>query len=298
MGSKLLLLLTAALWGFAFVAQRQGMELLDPFTYNAIRFALGALFIRFALAKSFIRNATVIRLPGLVLFIAASFQQIGLIYTSAGSAGFITGLYVLFVPVFGSFWGQRAGFRLIISVLLAVFGLYLINSFISVQVSIGNLLVLISAVFWALHVQLVHRYSKLVPTAVLAFDQFAICALLSTVFAFFYRIFMHPFASFAAVYFIDIGRTVWPILYGGLISVGIAYSLQIKAQKKVEPAPAAVIMSLEGVFAMLGGYLLLKESLSLRSILGASMMLIAMLLVSIPKKDVDKKSPIELTAQI
>lgn len=298
MSSKLLLLLTAALWGFAFVAQRQGMEHLDPFTFNAIRFALGAFFVRFALAKSFKKNAPLLWLPGVVLFVAASLQQIGLIYTSAGSAGFITGLYVLFVPILGFFLGQRSGFRLIISVILAVFGLYLINSFASAQVSTGNLLVLISAVFWALHVQLVHRYSKMVPTAVLAFDQFAVCALLSTLFAVFFRIFMYPRASFAAGYFSDIGHTIWPILYGGVISVGIAYSLQIKAQKKVEPAPAAVIMSLEGVFAMLGGYLLLKESLSLRSILGASMMLVAMLLVSIPKKYVDRKSPVDLTARI
>lgn len=107
---------------------------------------------------------------------------------------------------------------------------------------------------------------------------------------------MHPQASFSASYFIDIGKTLWPLLYGGIMSAGVAYTLQIKAQKKVEPGPAAVIMSLEGVFAMLGGYLLLKESLSLRSIVGASILLLAMLLVSIPKKYVDKKSPIDLTA--
>lgn len=298
MSSKLLLLLTAALWGFAFVAQRQGMEHLDPFTYNAIRFALGALFIRFALFKGFNKKAPMLWLPGLVLFVAASLQQIGLIYTSAGSAGFITGLYVLFVPVLGYFLGQRSGYRLIISVVLAVCGLYLISNFTSAQASLGNLLVLISAVFWALHVQLVHIYSKKIPTAVLAFDQFAVCALLSTVFAIGLRILINPQACFTAAYLSDIGSTIWPILYGGVISVGIAYSLQIKAQKKVEPGHAAVIMSLEGVFAMLGGYLLLKESLTLPSILGASILLIAMLLVSIPKKYVDRKSPVDLTAQI
>lgn len=298
MSSKLLLLLTAALWGFAFVAQRQGMVHLDPFTFNAIRFALGALFIRFALFKSFRNKGPVLRLPGLVLFVAASLQQIGIIYTSAGSAGFITGLYVLFVPILGFFLGQRSGLRLIISVALAVFGLYLLSSFASPEVSFGNLLVLISAVFWAMHVQIVGRYSKRVPTAVLAFDQFAVCALLSTVFALGVRIFMHPQASLSAAYFSNIGKTLWPILYGGVMSAGIAYTLQIKAQKKVEPGPAAVIMSLEGVFAMLGGYLLLKEPLTPRSILGASILLIAMLLVSIPKKNVDRKSHVNLTAQL
>ena len=146
MSSKLLLLLTAALWGFAFVAQRQGMEHLDPFTFNAIRFALGALFVRFVMFKSFKKKAPVLWLPGLVLFAAASLQQIGLIYTSAGSAGFITGLYVLFVPVLGFFLGQRSGLKVIVSVALAVFGLYLINSLASTQVSLGNLLVLISEI--------------------------------------------------------------------------------------------------------------------------------------------------------
>lgn len=288
--------MTAALWGFAFVAQRQGMEHLDPFTFNAIRFALGALFVRFVMFKSFKKKAPVLWLPGLVLFAAASLQQIGLIYTSAGSAGFITGLYVLFVPVLGFFLGQRSGLKVIVSVALAVFGLYLINSLASTQVSLGNLLVLISAVFWALHVQVVHKYSKLVPTAVLAFDQFAVCAVLSTIFAFGFRLFIKPQPLFTAAYFSDIGLTLWPLLYGGLFSAGIAYSLQIKAQKKVEPGPAAVIMSLEGVFAMLGGYLVLKESLSSRSILGASMLLIATLLVSIPKKNVDRNRHVNLTA--
>lgn len=298
MSSKLLLLLTAALWGFAFVAQRQGMEHLDPFTFNAIRFGLGAFFVRFVLFKSYQRKAPMLWLPGLMLFIAASFQQIGLIYTSAGSAGFITGLYVLFVPIFGFFLGQRSNLKLIVSVALAVLGLYLINSFADAQVSFGNGLVLISAIFWALHVQVVHRYSKLVSTAVLAFDQFTFCALLSTVAALGYRIFMHPHSGLTKAYFSDIGSTMWPLLYGGVVSAGIAFSLQIQAQKKVEPAPAAVIMSLEGVFAMLGGYLILKESLSLRSILGASLLLAAMLLVSIPKKIVDKKSAVNLTALI
>lgn len=296
MSSKLLLLLTAALWGFAFVAQRQGMEHLDPFTFNAIRFGLGALFIRIVLFKSFKKQAPVLRLPGLVLFVAASLQQIGLIYTSAGAAGFITGLYVLFVPILGFFLGQRSGFKLIISVVLAVFGLYLLSSFVSAEVSFGNLLVLIAAVFWAVQVQMVHKYSRQVSTAVLAFDQFAVCAVLSIVFAIGLRIFMHPQAILSAAYFSNIGLAIWPLLYGGIISAGVAFTLQIKAQKKVEPGPAAVIMSLEGVFAMVGGYLLLQETLSLRSILGASMMLIAMILVNIPKKNVDRKSLVNLAA--
>jgi drug/metabolite transporter (DMT)-like permease len=295
--ANFLLLITAALWGLAFVAQRKGMESLDAFTFNAIRFALGAIFVRFALYRSFAKRADIIRLPGIVLFVAATFQQIGLIYTSAGSAGFITGLYVIFVPLIGIFRGQRLSRRVLYGILLAVLGLYLINRFESLQMSLGNLLVLISAVFFAWHVQIVDKYSKLYPTGMLAFDQFGVCALLSFIFAGIWRIFMHPYDTISTTYLQNIGIALIPILYGGLISVGIAYTLQIKAQREAEPAPAAVIMCLEGVFAMIGGYLILSENITLRSILGAAMLLIAMLLVSIPKKVIDRKCPVDLSAQ-
>jgi drug/metabolite transporter (DMT)-like permease len=182
MASNLLLLLTAALWGFAFVAQRKGMESLDAFTFNALRFALGAIFVRLALHKSFRNRASVLLLPGLVLFVAASLQQIGIIYTNAGSAGFVTGLYVVFVPLIGIFRGQKVNRRVSIAIVLAVAGLYLINSFQSLDVSLGNFLVLLSAVFFAWHVQIIDKFSKLHPAGVLAFI-FCVCALLSTLFA-------------------------------------------------------------------------------------------------------------------
>lgn len=294
---NLLLLLTAALWGFAFVAQRKGMESLDAFSFNAIRFALGALFVRFALARSFKPKTEVLRLPGLILFIAATLQQIGIIYTDAGSAGFITGLYVLFVPIFGIALRKKISLKIIVPVIFAVAGLYLINSFANARVQLGNILVLISALFWAIHVLVVDKYGKLYPTAVLAFDQFGVCALLSFIMAMFWRIFMHPFATLSGTYLSNIGAAALPILYGGLISVGIAYTLQIKAQKKAEPAAAAVILCLEGVFAMLGGFLLLSESISVKKVIGALLLLIAMLIVSIPKKVIDRISTANLSAR-
>lgn len=297
MAPNLLLLIAAALWGFAFVAQRQGMESLDAFTFNALRFALGALFVRFALYKSFRKRSALIPLPGLLLFIAASLQQIGIIFTTAGNAGFITGLYVVFVPLIGLFRGQKLKRSIGLAILLAVGGLYLINSFESLEMSLGNLLVLFSAVFFALHVQVVDRLTKLHPTGLLAFDQFAVCALLSTVSAVLWRMFMHPASFVSADYLMGIRIAFWPIIYGGIFSAGIAYTLQIKAQKKADPAPAAVIMCLEGVFAMLGGYLLLSESLTLRTLMGALLLLLAMLLVSIPKNFIDRKSPMDLGAQ-
>nr|MDK2850354.1 hypothetical protein [Candidatus Cloacimonadota bacterium] len=297
MKSSLLLLLTAALWGFAFVAQRQGMESLDAFSFNALRFALGALFVRFALYRSIRKRTGIILLPGIVLFLASSFQQIGIIFTTAGSAGFITGLYVLFVPLIGIWRGQRLQKRIILAIVVAVIGLYAINQFGDLQITMGNLLVLISALFFAWHVQIVDKYSKLYSTGLLAFDQFAVCALLSGIAAFLWRSISYPGIGLSKDFLHGISTATGPILYGGLISVGIAYTLQIKAQQKAEPAQAAVIMCLEGAFALLGGYLILSEELSLRKLVGGAMLLMATILVSVPKKVVDRKSAIDMNAQ-
>jgi len=297
MASNLILLLTAALWGFAFVAQSKGMESMDAFSFNAIRFALGAIMVRILLHSGYRRNRKVLWQPGLVLFIAASLQQIGIIFTTAGSAGFITGLYVLFVPLFGLLRGQRTGTRLLMAIALAVPGLYLVNSTGDLRASFGNLLVLISAVFWAIHVQLVDKYSKLQSTGALAFSQFAICSILSLVSALAWRFFRHPQNVFSTSYFTGYAHALLPILYGGLISVGIAYTLQIKAQQKAEPAAAAVILCLEGVFALIGSHLILSEALGSRNILGALMLLFAMILASVPKKIVDRKRGSDLSAQ-
>lgn len=297
MASNLLLLLTAALWGFAFVAQSKGMESMDAFSFNAIRFALGAILVRLLLQSGYKRDRKIAWLPGIVLFIAAALQQIGIIFTTAGSAGFITGLYVLFVPLFGILRGKKTGSRLLMAIALAVPGLYLVNSTGDLQASLGNLLVLISAVFWAVHVHLVDKYSKVQSTGALAFSQFAICAILSSISAIIWRLWKHPQNVFSTSYFAGFGSALLPILYGGLISVGIAYTLQIKAQQKAEPAAAAVIMCLEGVFALVGSHLLLNEALGYRNVLGALLMLFAMILAALPKKCVDRNTGSDLSAQ-
>lgn len=284
MASNLILLLTAALWGFAFVAQSKGSETLDAFSFNAIRFALGALVVRLVLFRSFHKSRKFVWQPGLVLFIAASLQQIGIIYTSAGSAGFITGLYVLFVPLFGLYLGQKPDRYLWFAMALALAGMYLINSIGGISASFGNLLVLFSAVFWAIHVQLVNTYSKLQSTGELAFGQFSVCAVLSGISAIIWRLNHHQGGILDPVYYQGFSTALLPILYGGLISVGIAYTLQIKAQQKADPAAAAVILCLEGVFALIGSYLILGEAIHVRNLGGAFLMLLAMILVSIPKK--------------
>ena len=282
--SDALLLLTAAIWGFAFVAQRTGMEHIGPFLYTGIRFLLGALTLVPVLIfeakketasyperlsrRTFVLGGL---LAGCVLFLGVSLQQIGLVYTSAGKAGFITGLYVIIVPVFGLVKKQKTRLGTWIGAVLATGGLYLLSVTEVFTIAKGDLLVLGSAFFWAIHVQVIGWLSPKIPAARLSFFQYVVCAVLSLIFAGF----LEP------VSFASIRNAALPILYGGVLSVGVAYTLQVIGQKIARPAHAAIIMSLEGVFAVLGGYLFLGEVLGLRGYLGCLLMLIGMVISQI-----------------
>lgn len=278
MNADLLLLLTAAIWGFAFVAQRVGMSHMGPFTFNAIRFSLGAVSLIPFLAwgrkpktgrlKRSIKNLLLPGLlTGLVLFGGASLQQIGLVGTSAGKAGFITGLYVILVPLMGLLWGQKAHPANWTGAILAVVGLYFLSVRENFTVSTYDLVVLAGAFLWAIHVHLIARFSDPVGPLRLSIFQFAVCGLLSGGSAFFFE---SPNMG-------DIAGGLWPILYGAFLSVGLAYTLQVVAQRTADPAHAVVILSLEGAFAALGGWLVLGETLSLRDFLGCALILIGML---------------------
>ena len=287
-----LLLLTSAIWGFAFVAQRVGMRYLEPFTFNGIRFALGSLSLlplillnrkrrRHAAAASPARRpgAEPPRAPearrvlvfgamaGALLFGGASLQQMGIVHTTAGKAGFITGLYVVLVPLSGLLWRQRAGAGRWVGALLAVAGLYLLSVTGSFAIGRGDLLVLMGAVFWAAHVQLLGWLSPQVDPLELSAAQFAVCSFLSLLAA----VLVEPI-DFGAVL-----QAAAPILYGGVASVGVAYTLQVVVQKTAHPAHAAILLSLESVFAVLGGWVLLGETLSVRGLLGCGLMLAGML---------------------
>lgn len=283
--TDLLLLLTAFIWGFAFVAQRVGMEYVGPFTYNAVRFALGGLsLLPVALVlrrKGWVHVGPVKPLwwagplLGLVLFGGASLQQVGLVFTTAGKAGFITGLYVILVPLVGLFWGQRAGMGAWIGALLAVAGLYLLSVTDAMSIEYGDLLVLVGAFFWTGHVQLIGWLSKRVDTLLLSVTQFMVCAVLSLVVALFTETISAPTLLQAAP----------AILYGGLLSVGVAYTLQIVAQRIARPSHAAILLSLESAFAALGGWLLLSEQLTPRALLGCGLMMAGMLISQLlPRK--------------
>ncbi len=280
LASEALLLLTAAIWGFAFVAQRQGMESIDPMLFNGLRFALGAIVVGLFVLKN--KRTMLIKpfpwLLAITLTIASAFQQIGMVWTTAGNAGFITGLYIVFVPIIGIFRKQLIGRTVWIAVILAVTGLYLMNVKQDINVSMGNLFVLVSAVFFAWHVQLVDQYTRKYDTLSIAFAQVSFCAISSLMIGIIYNYALDPDFLFKPDIYMSIGKAGLPLLYGGLLSAGVAYTLQMHAQKKVAPSAAAIILCLESVFALLGGWLLLQERLTLPILSGATLLFIAMLI--------------------
>ncbi len=273
LGTDLLLLLTAAIWGFAFVAQRAGMEFIGPFLFNAVRFALGTIvllpLIFFSRGRKRVQRVPLKQgiLVGLILFAGASLQQIGLVYTTAGNAGFVTGLYVVIVPVLGLFWGQSCGKGTWAGAALAVCGMFLLTTAGSSRMLSGDIIVFAGAIFWAVHIQLISRLMKRYDALSLAAVQFGCCSLLSAFSALLTEKFSFSGIRLAAV----------PILYGGLVSVGIAYTLQVIAQKRAHPAHAAIIMSLEAVFALIGGWIMLSEPVTLQGTAGGALMLAAMI---------------------
>jgi drug/metabolite transporter (DMT)-like permease len=281
--SDALLLTTAVIWGFAFVAQRIGMDYVGPFTFNGIRFAIGSLSLlplvvvsreQPAAAKNILPppGLKTILLGGaalgLALFAGASLQQIGLVYTTAGKAGFITGLYVIIVPILGLIWRQQPRIGTWIGAVLAAIGLYLLSVTEEFTIELGDLLVLIGAFFWAAHVLIISWLSPRINPIKLAFSQYVACSILSLMMA----------LNLETVAFKAIMAAAIPILYGGLLSVGIAYTLQVVAQREAHPAHAAILLSLEAVFAAIGGWLILGEIISPRGLVGCGLMLSGMLL--------------------
>lgn len=279
--SDLILLLAAAIWGFAFVAQRAGMEHLGPFTYNSLRFILGSLcLLPFVVKKSpfdppkpvsghvdfshpLIKGGIA---AGLILFAGATCQQTGLVYTTAGKAGFITGLYVILVPIIGIFLKQRTGIATWIGAVIGAAGLYLLSVTEGLTLAPGDGLVLIGSFVWAGHVLVIARYSREVDPVKLAFVQFIICSFFSLICA----------VIFETVTVQDIVAAAIPILYGGIMSAGIAFTLQVVGQRGSPAAHAAIILSLEAVFAVLGGWWILGENLSTRGMVGCMLMLAGM----------------------
>lgn len=274
-----LLLITAVIWGFAFVAQRVGMDYLGPFAFNAARFGLGCLSLLPLLLlfpKRTQRNPLALLsgslIAGTLLFAGSTLQQTGLVYTTAGNAGFITGLYIVLVPLLGLLWGQSTHRFTWLGACLALAGLFLLSVGDDLTLAYGDLLELAGAFFWAGHVLAIGWLSRRVDPIRLALGQFMVCFLLSLG---------------STLIWEDTDRhaleAAWlPIAYAGILSVGVAYTLQVVAQRRAPAAHAAIILSLEAVFAVLGGWLLLNEVLGPRGILGCTLMLAGMLLSQLP----------------
>lgn len=268
--ANFLLLLTAAIWGFAFTAQRVGSQYVGAFTFNGIRFALGGISlipliiyfnkknksnnIKQAAGKTILPGILV----GMLLFSGSTLQQIGLIYTTAGKAGFLTGLYIVLVPVIGIFLKHKIEKTAWVGVVLAVAGLYLLSINENFSIAFGDLLQIIGAFFWAFHILTIDYFTKKVDALKLSCVQFATCSILSLISALIFEKITLSGITSAAV----------PILYGGLLSVGVAYTLQVVAQKYAKPSTAAIILSMESVFGAVGGAVILGETMSTRGYLG------------------------------
>lgn len=279
--ASILLFLTAVIWGGGFVAQRLAMQELGPYLFNGFRFLLGAItLIPVMLVRS--RQSKPVNvnwketiaggiLAGSFLFFGATFQQLGLIYTTAGKAGFITGLYVIIVPVLGTLWGDKTSLTTWLGAVLAVIGLYFLSVTSGVKIARGDGYVLLGAFFWAGHVQLLAKFSPRMDAIRLSFTQALFTSLISFGVGF-------TFESFDPA---GLSAAFWPILYGGMISIGIAYTMQVIAQQSARPTAAAIILSLESVFAALWGWLFLQEILSPRGLVGSGLMLTGMILSQI-----------------
>lgn len=300
----MLLLLTALVWGVAFVAQRQGGASAGPYTFNCIRSFLGGLVLLPVIP--FLDRYTESRKPqskqdgrrlllggflcGLVLFVASTFQQMGIYYgTTAGKAGFLTACYILLVPVLGIFLGKRCRFNVWISIGVAVVGLYFLCLTDRLTFQFSDVLVLLCAVCFSVHIMVVDYFSPLVDGVRMACIQFFVCGAWGMIPMF--GVEMHkmgPAAWMQSLGSID----VWiPILYAGLISCGVGYTLQIVGQNGVNPAIASLLMSLESVFSVLAGMVLLHETMTGREVLGCVLVFAAVIFAQMNfEKPSDDKS--------
>lgn len=273
------MLITACLWGFAFVAQKTGMDYLGPFMFSAIRFFIGAscllLLLRWFGKNTLNKEGLVAGiLMGVVLTFGAMLQQIGIVETTAGKSGFITAIYMLLVPVFLWFMGKRLSPQIWPAALLTLYGLYLltIKNGEFGNINNGDYWVLASAVFWAVHILVIEKAVKNHDPLRLSIVQFYTCSVLSLFGAFLFEpIVWHDIVK-------GVRGGVLELAYVSIASTTIAYTLQVFAQRSVPSHHAALILSLEAVFAVIGGVILLSEELTMRMLTGFVLMFAGIIL--------------------
>lgn len=286
--SSLMLLLTATIWGVAFVAQSVGMDYVKPFTFNGIRSIIGGLVLipciyllnrrknTSATEKQSSQRTLIVGgiTCGLCLFAASNFQQFGIQYTTVGKAGFITACYIVIVPILGLFLKKKCSPLIWLSVLLALMGLYFLCMAESFSLGAGDLLCLIGAFLFSLHILVIDHFSPMADGVKLSCIQFFVCGILSLICMFFFE---NPDLSMILMAWL-------PILYAGILSCGVAYTLQIIGQKNMNPTVASLILSLESCISVLAGWIILGQALSSRELLGCALMFAAIILAQLPIK--------------
>ena len=289
--SSLILLLTATIWGVAFVAQSAGMEHVGGFTFNCVRSLIGGIVLIPCIFL--LRKRKVHEQPntesyktlmiggiscGIVLCIASNLQQQGIKYTTVGKAGFITALYIVLVPILGIFLHKKVGKTVWFGLILAVAGLYFLCINERFTVGLGDLLVLACAAVFAVHILVIDYFAPLVDCVAMSCIQFFTCGVLSAI----------PMFLFENVNLVDILAASGPILYAGVLSCGVAYTLQIIGQRNMNPTVASMILSLESVISVLAGLVILHQKLSGRELLGCALMFVAVVLSQLPQKEENK----------
>ncbi|MGN0539969.1 MAG: DMT family transporter [Candidatus Fimenecus sp.] len=288
--STVLLFLTAIIWGFAFVAQRVGADYVGTFTFNGIRFLLGSfslipvilVFEREKYDKQkMLKTFAVSVAAGTILFIAASLQQYGVVLTgSAGKAGFLTGLYTVLVPVIRFLMGKKTDILTFVGAFFAVGGLFLLcMTGDKLTFGKGDIVLIIGAVFWALHILIIDKFVNEISPLKFSMLQFFVCGLISMIIALFTE----------NIEFTAVKSALVPILYGGLMSVGVAYTCQILGQKDADPTFASIVFSTESVFSAIGGAIILHEIMSGRGYLGCVLIFIGIVLSQLNLKEICNK---------
>ena len=287
MKNNILLVLTALIWGCAFVAQSVGMDYVGPFSFNMARFLIGAIVLlpviwfmdrqRKTGAEKGAGQKTLIIggiCCGIALAVASTLQQWGILFTTVGKAGFITAMYIVIVPLLGIFIGKKVRPLIIGCVAIAVVGFYFLCMTESLRLGLGDFLVLLCAIAFSIHILVIDHFSPKVDGVKMSAIQFLTAAIISAV----------PTLLWEQPVFTEILQAWQPVLYAGVMSCGVAYTLQIIAQKNADPTVASLLLSLESVFSVLAGWVLLGQGLSLKELFGCVLIFCAIILAQLPEK--------------
>ena len=292
--NSFLLLLTAVIWGVAFVAQSVGMDYVGPYTFTCVRSFIGGLFlipciallnglnpvspggIRPSNAKSKGQLWIGGVCCGVMLCFASCFQQIGIMYTSVGKAGFITAFYIIIVPLLGLFFKKRCGLFVWLGVALAIVGLYFLCITESLTIQFGDFLIFICAILFSIHILIIDYFTLRVDGVKMSCIQFFVCGLLCAV----------PMLLFETPDITQLLAAWKPVLYAGIMSSGVAYTLQIVGQKGMNPTVASLILSLEAVVSVLAGFVMLDQQLTMRETMGCAFMFCAIVFAQLPQKNI------------